>query len=41
MWRRRRTAKDLKLRGAWLVRRNLRSFDVLRRHFTQREGIEQ
>jgi hypothetical protein len=38
---RRRTAKDLKLPGACHVRRNLRSFDVLRRHFEPREEIEQ
>ena len=38
--RRRRTAKDLKLPGRWLVRRNLRSFAVLRRHSTRREGNE-
>jgi len=38
MGRRRRTAKDLKLPGTCLVRRNSRSFDVLRRHILQRNG---
>jgi hypothetical protein len=41
--RRRRTAKDLKMRGTWPVRRSLRSFAVLRRNafrqFERREGV--
>jgi hypothetical protein len=40
MGRRRRTAKDLKLPCTWLVRRNLRSFAVLRRDSTLREVID-
>jgi hypothetical protein len=36
--RRRRTAKDLKLPRTWHAPRNLRSFDVLRRHLLQRDG---
>ena len=36
--RRRRTAKDLQLPRTWPAPRNLRSFDVLRRHIFQRDG---
>ena len=36
--RRRRTAKDLQLPRTWHAPRNLRSFDVLRRHIFQRDG---
>src|SRR5438874_13780222 len=37
---RRRTTKDLRMRGKWHVRRNLRSFTVLRRQIVQREVFE-